>query len=479
MSAVGKFSQVFLGILILGLTVLLAPWVILSESPNLMGGGYWLVNFAVVILAGFGISWVIYDGRQRWSLLMVCIFYYLFIGLAGMAQMRSGITPTTTLNVDVSAMKAASLLSCFSFLAFLAGYWHKLSNMSDSGSGSPSHLKNKNVKSLSTDWLNVQILCVVSIFIAILVTYFIFSIGASPLFTGRAELNAAVAASWSSPVLGQLMLNIIRVGPITLSAAWAEAQSRFPGRSEEYGILKYFFVSVAICMNNFVSNPRFVAGATLMCGVFLLGWTRSRSAFRLLAGIAVIGFVFVFQVADYFRNPASRKFDIEFGHNLAAHGDYDAFSQAANAISYVTTEGFHHGRQICGVLSLWIPRSVWPTKPTPTGELLAEYKGYAYTNLSAPVFAEFYVDGGYIAIAVGMFVLGGAACWSDVRVCWQSLGVGYPLSTTFIPFNLVILMRGSLMGVAAWLLIHLALVVLIRLRFQPAGPAGANRWCAG
>ncbi len=59
-----------------------------------------------------------------------------------------------------------------------------------------------------------------------------------------------------------------------------------------------------------------------------------------------------------------------------------------------------------GTLLFWMPRSVWPDKPLDTGVMLAEYKEYGFTNLSSPLWGEFFIDFGWVGLVAGMLLVG-------------------------------------------------------------------------
>jgi hypothetical protein len=78
----------------------------------------------------------------------------------------------------------------------------------------------------------------------------------------------------------------------------------------------------------------------------------------------------------------------------------------ANTMIVTREIGYQFGQQLGGALAFWVPRFIWPGKPLTTGELIAEQAGYSFTNLSAPLWAEFYVDGGWLLVAVGFTIYG-------------------------------------------------------------------------
>src|SRR5690606_10863669 len=104
-----------------------------------------------------------------------------------------------------------------------------------------------------------------------------------------------------------------------------------------------------------------------------------------------------------------------FGEYMS-NPDYDAFWQVANAFSYWIDGLVQPLHQLSGSVFFWVPRALWPDKPTDTGILLANYRGYSMDNLSAPLWAELIVNGGVLALALGFVAVGIALRVMDTRL---------------------------------------------------------------
>lgn len=128
--------------------------------------------------------------------------------------------------------------------------------------------------------------------------------------------------------------------------------------------------------------------------------------------------------------------------------NYDSWANIYTAVEIVKVHGMQWGHQLLGSLLFFVPSSVWSAKPLATGIFLADYliRNYSmwFTNLSAPLVAEGYLDfgpGGVVAYAA-------ALAWFVVllnRIAergakWISL----PLAIYSSVF-LMIVLRGSLM----------------------------------
>jgi hypothetical protein len=176
----------------------------------------------------------------------------------------------------------------------------------------------------------------------------------------------------------------------------------------------------------------------------------------------------------------------QFSEQIADHYfsiNYDSWANIYTAVEVVKVHGMQWGHQLLGSLLFFVPSSIWGSKPLATGIFLADYliANYSmwFTNLSAPLAAEGYLDfgpGGVVGYA-------GATAWFVVFLNRQALRrdgwVAFPLATYASVF-LMIVLRGSLMialgfAAAAFLSFQLAAVMLsakIGVRHRVAGRMG-------
>jgi hypothetical protein len=119
-------------------------------------------------------------------------------------------------------------------------------------------------------------------------------------------------------------------------------------------------------------------------------------------------------------------------------------------MAVVGDEGFSYVRQPLGVVLFWVPRSLWADKPVDTGIYLAEERGYEFQNLSAPLWAEMFVIGGHLVVVGGFIALGYVVVRGDDRLVERLAGRRrYSVAAAFMPFYLIILLRGSLLQATA------------------------------
>jgi hypothetical protein len=128
--------------------------------------------------------------------------------------------------------------------------------------------------------------------------------------------------------------------------------------------------------------------------------------------------------------------------------NYDSWANIYTAIEIAGAHGVQWGHQLLGSLLFFVPSSLWSTKPLATGIFLADYliANYSmwFTNLSAPLIAEGYLDFGL----VGVILYAGAAAFVVTLLNKIALRgskwVYYP-SAIYGGVFLMIVLRGSLM----------------------------------
>ncbi|MER9670164.1 O-antigen polymerase [Mesorhizobium sp. M0203] len=125
-------------------------------------------------------------------------------------------------------------------------------------------------------------------------------------------------------------------------------------------------------------------------------------------------------------------------------GSFDAYQMLGVIIDYTNTHGSQWGRQFLGALLFWVPRSVWPDKPIGTGAQVATDLGLSFTNLSAPLWSEAYINFGLIGVLVTFFALGRVSGAIGGAFLDKS-GAHMIFGSFFVGFQ-ILLLRGDLMS---------------------------------
>ncbi len=166
-------------------------------------------------------------------------------------------------------------------------------------------------------------------------------------------------------------------------------------------------------------------------------------------------------------------------HFLSTH--YDAWANIYSSLEMVQRNGMSGGKQLAGALLFYVPSNWWPGKPLATGieigNFLMTYYTMWFTNLSAPLVAEGFLDFGWLGV-VG-YAAGLAALVKGIE-SWAAPGrpVLVQAVAVYLSFFLVFLLRGSLMiavaygsgAMAAFVFARLLVAVLAVGARPPAPP---------
>lgn len=147
------------------------------------------------------------------------------------------------------------------------------------------------------------------------------------------------------------------------------------------------------------------------------------------------------------------------------NADFDAYSMLARSIDYVSQNGHTNGHQILASIFFLIPRAIWPSKPKPSGQFLAEAQHQLFTNLSFPLVGEGYLDFGIIGIIIFAIVIAKVSAKLDFEY-WDNKAVDiinyvYPFSFGIFIF----LQRGSMQPVVVYTFAFYLFLIIFYLFF--------------
>jgi hypothetical protein len=133
-------------------------------------------------------------------------------------------------------------------------------------------------------------------------------------------------------------------------------------------------------------------------------------------------------------------------HYFSTH--YDAWANIYTSVEMVKQDGIAWGRQLLGGIFFWVPSSLWHGKPLASGIAIANYliRNYAmwFTNLSAPLVAEGYLDFGTAGVALYGAGLAVIVHLLNRIARRESAWFGFAFAT-YAALFLMFALRGSLM----------------------------------
>ncbi len=132
--------------------------------------------------------------------------------------------------------------------------------------------------------------------------------------------------------------------------------------------------------------------------------------------------------------------------------DFDAYMQIVSTVTYLENGGdFRYGNNFLGALLFFVPRSIWPGKPEPSGQIVADYLGYWYVNVSNPLPTEALLAFGVIGPVLFLFWLGYVLARIDLlmvrKAPFQIYAMNFFVYALWSAF-IVIILRGALNAVA-------------------------------
>lgn len=439
-----------------------APILLMAVTPlSEAASPVWVWAWALAGVAGLRYSWLVADGSRRLFELVFWLFTYVFFGLAPLVQMRTGRYPETTPGVDTDLNGAAMTVVAVGVAAFAVG-------LLVAGRKRSLVVRDRTATLLPH---RVFVLTAVALLFTV---FYVAQLGIGPLFATRLERSTAENLSWPDPAVGVAIKAAATLPLVIVFAALVRLRGTRPhGHRFALTALAVLVLLVLLVLVNPISSPRYFVGTSALAVITALGATATAARTRSFAVLLAVGLVLVFPYAAFARVPGEESTGAGRGgpSRVLASADFDAVDQVNNTVAYVRAEGVTGGQQLAGAALFWVPREVWNTKPDDTGTVLADFRGYSFDNLSAPLWAELYIDGGWALLIGGMGLLGWALRRLDERSLLQAGPLeGSGVLALVLPFYLVLVLRGSLLQSMAGLavLVVCGLFVTGRSKRQPA-----------
>lgn len=444
-----------------GLVLLIPLLALLPGSSGFNPEVLWPLS--TTLLAGWKLSKVTASTQTRLLDYVFWVFCYVWLGVAPAFQIRNEALPTTTPDVELTLIPLTSVVVDLGILAFILG--SSIARARERG--------NRTVPDKSTRKSDLYRALVLSAFGLVTSVFYVQTVGFGAIFTSREQKYQLVTQIVQDTSVSGILTAIAWV-PSCVSVALIVKISR------ETGDRRLLLLSLAVALPTLVifnplSTARYVLAAIWGGLALTMLWplvTRNAAASKLLL---LSGFIIVFPALNVFRytTPKSSISDYIL-RGFDFNGDYDAYTQITNALQMYLTSPPAWGRQALGVVAFWVPRSTWPGKPLDTGILLAQYRGYSFTNLSAPIWAELLLNFGFFGVLAGFFLIGvWVRKFDSSNFLTPRIGTIYG----FMVFYSIILLRGSLLQATGslTLLIACSLVFTTRLKVVNQGRIAPTR----
>ncbi|WP_408993493.1 hypothetical protein [Streptomyces sp. 1268] len=462
--------------LILGLVCFL-PAVIAAQPGNgVRDTAYWL-QLVLTCYAGARLATMILSTRRRLLQGVFWMFVYIAMGVAPFAQVVIGQTPTPMVGPrqDLVTAIAMVLVGCAAYdLGALLASRRPLRRRAPSAKGVGSG-------PAVAHPLRLRLLVLLAFTAS---AFYVLKLGGPAVFfASRQEINETVAASGvvtEGSNVGSAFLKGFGQVPALLALLFYTRRLATSYRARRRPSTVLVWVALAalnLLVNNPISNARYWFLTVVVAFVFA-AFPSSAAVYRTVLTAGVVGALVLFPYADRFRYEEGSQRSVQSASvfDPLVTKDYDQMVMFANTISWVDTRGHTYGRQLAGSGLFFVPRAVWSGKPEDTGVRVGQWMGLRMTNLSAPLWTEFWVDLGATGMIGGMALIGYASARTDRRYALAVTRAGPgPGSVLAIAAPLIagytfILLRGPLLQAAGKLAIAaLCLVAVATFRERRAG----------
>lgn len=437
--------------------------------------------FAVsVVYCAVRLGSLMWEAEPRWSVLGLWMFSYAWFAVSGLTQTLAdrnplGFTLPQSLATEQAALVLAGLL-CFDVASRV--------RPRNPGSALPAALGRRvRGRVLSPGrvlLLGVGTLVTAPAFIALLG-------GPRVLLSDRQsvyeQLSASGLYSSASNATGGLVSVIGGVLPFVALICLAKLLADDPvfRRRTEVWLLGTALVGLNVLMNNPISNARYWAFAIVLAFFFTWRGSTRPAVITTFVTIFALSALIVFPYLDAFRVSASTAKTIRTPSYsqpvdyVLGKTDYASITDIAVSIRVADHLGHSYGRQLLGAATFWVPRSIWPGKPDNTAFLIADEIAFPNRNLDSPLWAEGYVDFGWVG-ACGLLALFGlgARRLDDAFVALRGVRTrAVPLVAVAVPVLAgyeYILIRGSLLQAMARIVTILVLLAAVSHVPRRAGP---------
>lgn len=412
----------------------LAPALIVAATPEAGHPSNSLGPTLIAIPAALRLAMIVGSSTRRLFEMVFWLYVYVFLGIAPMIQMRLGADTDTAPNINHSLDWQTTGVVLVGCAAFLVGVLVRRAPQPVTGIA--------DVPLVSPRRANLLTVATLGIF-----AYYVSRIGIGTLFKSRDTLDLARSMAWGDRTTTALIVGVTSMGLLVSAIAQIQVrrQQKWVGSPAPVFLPLISLVALLICVNP-ISSARYAFGTVFLALIGALGAYKTVRRFRLVTLAAVFGLVYLFPIADMFRRSLDPSAKSQNPLESMLSGDFDSFSQITNTMEYVAVNGISWGNQMLGVLFFWVPRGIWPNKPLDTGTIVADWKMYYFKNLSSPLWAEFFVNGGWWFVVIGMLGIGLAVAALDRKSEAVLSTSGQPsVVASILPFYLLIVLRGSLL----------------------------------
>lgn len=192
--------------------------------------------------------------------------------------------------------------------------------------------------------------------------------------------------------LSQIVFNICRPFSLIVFMVYYNNVKRLD-------IFSIIFLAIGLLANFPTGFARYNAAALYIpFTLVVFPFFRKGARFNILM---IFGLLIVFPFLDNFRYVNDGDISgLKLSYNMFEEGHFDTYSSLMRVMKFDIVT---YGRQLLGIIFVWVPRSLWSNKPIGSGAFISERLDLNLDNISMNFFAEGYINFGFFGIL--LFVL--------------------------------------------------------------------------
>ena len=437
-----KFLDVYVPIL-LGLILSIFTYVSLYERYDLIVS----ISFIGVILGTSILLLISFRIKYSYFEMIICIFYVLFFIIAPVMQLNKGYYPIP-FPINTKYILIANICNIIFIISYTIFRYTSIAR----------YEPQKIIKKFNINRRTIYIIALL---------FLIFFITKIPSMMNNI-INRGGYIDTDSKMLELIINKFIMFIPLMFVFYFIIEYMKNKNKKNLLILLIWFFILV-FCKNPFTERRNGLGpiyGSIIM--FFIYKKINARNFFLIATLVFIIGFplssVFTHSNLGIYEllQEGKNLFNIDLIYNQFLEMHFDAFEILNVSIDYVNYIGMSLGRQLLGSIFFFVPRSIWINKPLNTGMLMGNYLisdyGYSYNNLSCPITAEAYINGGIIGVIIFALFM---SLWSKLVYRLLRKQDYYTFVGWYMCIHLFFLLRGDLTNGIAYLIGPIVSMVLM------------------
>jgi hypothetical protein len=437
----------------------LVPGLLLSSLEGEMSANFFLM-FLIVIWCAVRLVYTGLKGKRRLTLMLFYVFIYVFMGVQPLLSVWSNIFPHSELEFTSSMVSFCIVILLLGIVGFEIGYYQFGSKKAICGSENIGNGMKETARSMSINLLWFLSFSVTLLFIFCIVNY------GPDVFLGLRGGGFTISESQRPDVSStenQLVVFGLRglASTLLFIAIYMWKTRKFVSPSYKTVRLRIvigYLIFINLLISNPLNAPRLWSGAVLLTSLFIyLDWKGPKS-FLIWSSAGCLGMLLLFSGLDprlIFSKQLIFNDEITLSNTLKEVGtsienlpgdyNFDAFQMMFYTTVYTDKMGYSFGNQLLLPAFFWVPRSIWPSKPIGSPDIVAAHAGFESLNVSSPLWTEGYINFSVPGVFLFLFIFGWCARLGDDSLSNLQLRSAFvTILSSFFASNTLILLRGDL-----------------------------------